>query len=114
MKKLCHIFWIEGALDLTPRSEPKSLSSNGHSISSSAAAAVAAVAGLNAFPSFPFMHHNVVNTSTPMMTGALNSLAQSVAPMGPFNPMALTGMLIVDNWISKKISSEPYALCLYI
>lgn len=83
----------QGALDLTPRSEPKS-SMNGPSAlpTSAAAAAAAAVAGLNAFPSFPFMHHNAINTTSPMMTSALaNSLVQSVAPMGPFNPMALSG-----------------------
>lgn len=79
-----------GALDLTPRSDSKSSSVNGSQASLTNSAA-ALVAGLNAFPNFPFMHHNVMNTSSPMMTGALNSLAQSVAPMGPFNPMALAG-----------------------
>lgn len=63
-----------------------------HLSDSAHATAVAAAAALNAFPNFPFMHHNMVNTTSPMMTGALNSLAQSVAPMGPFNPMALAGM----------------------
>lgn len=84
----------QGALDLTPRSESKS-SINGPSSAlptSAAAAAAAAVAGLNAFPSFPFMHHNAINTTSPMMTSALaNSFVQSVSPMGPFNPMALSG-----------------------
>lgn len=79
-----------GALDLTPRSDSKTSSVNGSQASLTNSAA-ALVAGLNAFPNFPFMHHNVMNTSSPLMTGALNSLAQSVAPMGPFNPMALAG-----------------------
>lgn len=86
----------QGALDLTPRSEPK-LSppssttqqqqqqhhiGQGHSPSSAGA--------IGAFPNFPFMPH-VTSASSPMMSNALNSLAQSVAPMGPFNPMALAG-----------------------
>lgn len=85
----------QGALDLTPRSEPKSSLNGPNPLpTSAAAAAAAAVAGLNAFPSFPFMHHNAITTS-PMMSSALaNSIVQSVAPMGPFNPMALAGRSI--------------------
>lgn len=73
----------QGALDLTPRSDTKS--------AVNASLSNSATANLAGFPNFPFMPHGV-NTSSPMMTSALNSLAQSVAPMGPFNPMALAGM----------------------
>lgn len=69
----------QGALDLTPRSEP---------IKSALANAAAAASGLGPFAGFPFMPH--VSTTSPMMTTALNNLAQSVAPMGPFNPIALS------------------------
>lgn len=86
----------QGALDLTPRSDAKPPPVHSSALSNAAAAA-AATANLAGFPNFPFMPHGV-NTSSPMMTNALNSLAQSVAPMGPFNPMALSGSYIPFNY----------------
>lgn len=103
----------QGALDLTPRSEPKlsppinamhrsqsphhqpqvisPVSSGGGSVGGGGSSSITN-SGLGTFPNFPFMSH-VNTTSSPMsMSSTLNSLAQSVAPMGPFNPMALAGM----------------------
>lgn len=85
----------QGALDLTPRSDTKASS---HSLPN----ANNLPANLAGFPSFPFMPHGV-NTSSPMMTSALNSLAQSVAPMGPFNPMALAGLYPLTFYSNKII-----------
>lgn len=92
----------QGALDLTPRSESKYSPTMAPTVATTSASetsplpppAVSAVS----FPNFPFMPHvNPATTSSPMsMSTTLNSLAQSVAPMGPFNPMALAGE-ICDN-----------------
>lgn len=78
----------QGALDLTPRSEPKQ---------SPPMIPQPHTAGLAGFPNFPFMPH-VTTASTPsMMNNAFNSLAQSVSPMGPFNPIALAGKFTFFN-----------------
>lgn len=94
----------QGALDLTPRSEPKlsppmqqhrGETSPSSSVSSITAASLgatsSAAAGMASFPNFPFMPHVSTSSSPMSMSSTLNSLAQSVAPMGPFNPMALAG-----------------------
>lgn len=106
----------QGALDLTPRSDAALLlakysppivggsAASGDASSSplappppssaSSAVAAAAAAATMSFPNFPFMPHVNPSTTSPMsMSNTLNSLAQSVAPMGPFNPMALAGKL---------------------
>lgn len=107
----------QGALDLTPRSEPKLSSPPSTASAQQQMHGPTAVppqpqqqqhhqqqqqgpvppppppqqsGGMASFPNFPFMPH-VTSASSPMMSNALNSLAQSVAPMGPFNPMALAG-----------------------
>lgn len=56
------------------------------------AAAAVAAAGLphGGFPVFPFMGHSTP-ASVMSMSNTLNSLAQSVAPMGSFNPMSMGG-----------------------
>lgn len=99
----------QGALDLTPRATdskytPPMMAALGtaatttpNTTSTTSAAAdtspLPPPPGGMSFPNFPFMPHvHPAVTSSPMsMSTTLNSLAQSVAPMGPFNPMALAG-----------------------
>ncbi|GAB0098761.1 Homeotic protein spalt-major [Sergentomyia squamirostris] len=70
-----------GALDLTPRSggaphcSPPMLHTG---------------PPLGMFPNFPLLPHGPIASSTPMMNSALNSLAQSVLPASPFNPLGIS------------------------
>ncbi|XP_055711265.1 homeotic protein spalt-major isoform X5 [Phlebotomus papatasi] len=70
-----------GALDLTPRSSvaphcsPPILHGG---------------PPLGMFPNFPLLPHGPIASSTPMMNSALNSLAQSVLPASPFNPLGIS------------------------
>lgn len=81
----------QGALDLTPTQTAQTDRKTrlGRFANAPIAANSVRENASSAFANFPFIPH--VSTTSPMMTNALNSLAQSVAPMGPFNPMALTG-----------------------
>uniref|UniRef100_A0A1B0CB07 C2H2-type domain-containing protein n=2 Tax=Lutzomyia longipalpis TaxID=7200 RepID=A0A1B0CB07_LUTLO len=70
-----------GALDLTPRTSvpPHCSPPMMHS-----------GPPLGMFPNFPLLPHGPIASSTPMMNSALNSLAQSVLPASPFNPLGIS------------------------
>lgn len=88
-----------GALDLTPKS------SSGPSSIAQASPPMYMPHGMNLvqnlgqppphplsmFPNFPMLPHGPLGSSTPMMNSALNSLAQSVLPASPFNPLGISG-----------------------
>lgn len=74
----------DGALDLTPRSIPQLSPSNGSPVIDRQPPPPPPI---GMFPNFPFLPQSSITTSSP-----LNSLAQSVMPTGPFNPLGLAGM----------------------
>lgn len=74
-----------GALDLTPKS----------SMASQASPPIMHSAPpMSMFPNFPMLPHGPIGASTPMMNSALNSLAQSVLPASPFNPLGISGKCV--------------------
>ncbi|KAJ6647433.1 Homeotic protein spalt-major [Pseudolycoriella hygida] len=89
----------QGALDLTPRSEPKQ---------SPPMIPQPHAGGLAGFPNFPFLPHVTTSSAPSMMNNAFSSLAQSVSPMGPFNPIALAAFYLIKKIIKRKIV---YSLC---
>lgn len=83
-----------GALDLTPKSVgPSSVthSSPPMPMSHNIMAGQLPPHPLSMFPNFPMLPHGPIGSSTPMMNSALNSLAQSVLPATPFNPLGISG-----------------------
>ncbi|XP_059617714.1 homeotic protein spalt-major [Phlebotomus argentipes] len=70
-----------GALDLTPRSSGAPHCSP---------PMLHGAPPLGMFPNFPLLPHGPIASSTPMMNSALNSLAQSVLPASPFNPLGIS------------------------
>lgn len=74
----------DGALDLTPSSIPQLSPSNGSPVIERQPLPLPPI---GMFPNFPFLPQSSITTSSP-----LNSLAQSVMPTGPFNPLGLAGM----------------------
>lgn len=101
----------QGALDLTPSQPTHSERKTRFGRFAAAPNPIANSSRENAsaFANFPFMPH--VSTTSPMMTTALNSLAQSVAPMGPFNPMALSGKCRHTSICHReKLKSETFPI----
>lgn len=98
-----------GALDLTPKSSgPSSITQSSPPMIMPQGMGPAHLAPhpLSMFPNFPMLAHGPMGSSTPMMNSALNSLAQSVMPASPFNPLGISG-----KWQFRRLiemNASPY------
>lgn len=94
-----------GALDLTPKSSgPPSITQSSPTMMMAQGMGVGQLHPhpLSMFPNFPMLPHGPIGSSTPMMNSALNSLAQSVLPATPFNPLGISGELLKRRLIEMN------------
>lgn len=104
-----------GALDLTPKSSgPPSITQSSPTMMMAQGMGVGQLHPhpLSMFPNFPMLPHGPIGSSTPMMNSALNSLAQSVLPATPFNPLGISGELLKRRLI--EMNSGVFSVLLWI